>query len=673
MNSLFTRAKFFEMLKIKTIFAAIVIALTFLTSCDDDEVVPKPQPNEPIINASAGVDQTIAGLGTISLDASASTVAPQSTLSYRWKFLKKPETSATLFSNSLGKTTTFLADKPGEYKVELTVSAGAVSDKDTVLILVNATIVDEPTPTILTGDITTNQTLENIIVDPSLPDYIVTTDLRFSGKITIQPGVRIEFEEHTGLDVTGSLYANGSIDEPIVFTGKQKYKGFWRGILISSNDPENVINNSIIEYAGGAFSNELPFVHAAIALNGSDISASASSLTNSFVTESGGYGLYVKGMSTIETFQNNTFTENAGVAAFVPAQQLHKIDAASHFSGNDFNGVETGGVVTQFNAVHWNGLSAGASYFVSENLVIESGVLISSGASFHFASDVILRVQGNGFLNATGTSEKPIVFTALSNQPENYWTGILIATNHPSNKLEYCEVSYGGKNEMPLMNGLKGNIGIASQAKLIVSNSSIIHGFGWGIATTQTAQLNDDAEIANSFSNLTLGTVKKFSTETTSLAGTWVDQWSFNQGLAVIDEKFYDVNAGVWFRGAADPWTMNPKAAIGLKVNEDGSYVWTIGQLSPMNGECYSYSAEYFTGNLTSTSNTVTFNESYWRDKFYNSCDESQNVDWEVEPGTMNLNYEITMEENASGKYWKLKFFNPDNTSFSYYRVYTQE
>jgi hypothetical protein len=114
---------------------------------------------------------------------------------------------------------------------------------------------------------------------------------------------------------------------------------------------------------------------------------------------------------------------------------------------------------------------------------------------------------------------------------------------------------------------------------------------------------------------------------------------------------------------------MNPKAGFGLKINEDGSYIWTIAKQGPESC-ANSYSAEYILGNITSSGDMLTFQELSWRTKFYAPCNSDANVDMEVEPGKMTLRYQIERMYNVMTyeAYWQLKIYNPDGSFFVYYK-----
>ena len=76
------------------------------------------------------------------------------------------------------------------------------------------------------------------------------------GDLTIEPGVRLIFAEHTGLSIRhdSRLIADASGGDPITFEGLESASsgsGFWRGIkFYGSFSRDNVLNNIIITDAG---------------------------------------------------------------------------------------------------------------------------------------------------------------------------------------------------------------------------------------------------------------------------------------------------------------------------------------------------------------------------------------------------------------------------------------
>jgi hypothetical protein len=183
--------------------------------------------------------------------------------------------------------------------------------------------------------------------------------------------------------------------------------------------------------------------------------------------------------------------------------------------------------------------------------------------------------------------------------------------------------------------------------------------------------LNDDVVASNTFASVMLG--KVFPTETGEPAkppvtGLWLDWWSFKAGATALSGNFYSQHSGVWFGGAARPWDMT-SPGFGILIDANNRFTWTAAEHSPFNG-CASYSAEYMTGTTAITATKISFDQDYWRSRFVNGCDASQNVDTSVETSVVDLPYEVKrLYDGASVEgYWELKFRNPDGSTFSYYR-----
>lgn len=133
--------------------------------------------------------------------------------------------------------------------------------------------------------------------------------------LTIEPGAVFEFESSAELQVLddGALTAVGTADEPIIFRGFQEGQGVWDGILFGSNDARNELEHVVVDGAGagglGASS-----LDANVAVFGTNASLK---LSNSTISNSGGFGIYLGNTATVEPADpesaeaNNTFENNA--------------------------------------------------------------------------------------------------------------------------------------------------------------------------------------------------------------------------------------------------------------------------------------------------------------------------------------------------------------------------
>ena len=134
--------------------------------------------------------------------------------------------------------------------------------------------------------------------------------------LTIEPGVILEFEPSIGIvlgnasfdctPLTGSLHAEGTMEEPIVFKGISDGQGTWRGIGINSSTSVNLLKYcEIVGGGGNQMYNAGGQGNVVIHCQGSVI------LENSTIKDSGGWGIdFVQGGNSL-TSTNNTFINNA--------------------------------------------------------------------------------------------------------------------------------------------------------------------------------------------------------------------------------------------------------------------------------------------------------------------------------------------------------------------------
>ena len=648
----------------KLIYLPIFLVLG-LASCHED--VP-PLVTE-VIKAIAGEDQEVSTGTEVFLNGAAE--GASGAVAYEWSIKSKPEGSLANLIDADKAAAKFTPDLSGVYLLELKVSKGDKSHLDAVSV---SAITPEDMPIFISEDIQEDRILEDIFEDPYKADYIISNDVTIKAKLTIKPGVTVKFQHNKGLIVgaNGVLSAKGTSSDRIIFTGIESEKGYWKGIFVDSNSDQNELSHVLVSFGGSSSYSEAPEIKANIILNGSDISASTIKVSNSSIMESDGYGLYLKGMSNLNGFAGNNFSNNKLASAYVPANKLHLLDFHTNFSDNNgFDGVETGGELNINTPVKWTAFNDGSRYLVSQDLKINSGLMVMEGATFEMKPNTMIEITESGYMDATGSDVNDISFLPYSQSGNGYWRGIVFKSASLSNKLIRTEVSFAGTDLLPGLDKLA-NVAVANTGRLLVRNSKINEGRGYGIVASNQDQLNTDVITANTFYNLPLGSVYPtgvHNPETPSLIGNWVDWWSFTEENYTIDPKFYDRSSGVWFKGAADPWNINSQQGFGIQISDNGSYVWTIAERHQLP-QCLSYSAEFITGTIESTLNTVTMTQDYWRSKFVNNCAPDQNSDQSITPGDLVLRYEINkvFDPFTGRPFWELKFFNPDNSTFSYFR-----
>src|SRR5690554_4127369 len=110
-----------------------------------------------------------------------------------------------------------------------------------------------------------------LVDDPDADvDYIINCVMAVRADIQIEAGVVIEFEQDAGISIDdfnipkASLSVVGTSNKPVILRGVKKEKGYWRGIMFDSNNPDNKLIYTQVEDAGGkAFNsnNDVGAVH----------------------------------------------------------------------------------------------------------------------------------------------------------------------------------------------------------------------------------------------------------------------------------------------------------------------------------------------------------------------------------------------------------------------------
>ncbi len=118
--------------------------------------------------------------------------------------------------------------------------------------------------------------------------------------ITILPGASFEFTTNSALRFMedSKLTAEGTENQPIVFSGRESIPGFWEGLQIRS-ERNNTMEHVVIEYAGsGTFEFNLQEANLVV---GGRITRGKLTLRDSVLRNSAGYGLELRDGSSLNT------------------------------------------------------------------------------------------------------------------------------------------------------------------------------------------------------------------------------------------------------------------------------------------------------------------------------------------------------------------------------------
>ncbi len=453
--------------------------LVFLTSCEEDE---QTDPDTDVsITADAGADITVDVGDQVILDGSNSSIS-EGSLTYSWQFSSKPGTSNAQLQDATSVDASFTPDVGGEYIVTLTASDGqGESDQDEVTVAANSDVVK------ITEDITTDETWTT----GTLYRVMNEIDVESGAKLTIEPGVTVEFVEHAGLSVSSDnsvLVAAGTEEQPIILTGEQEITGYWRGISVYSNSVENEISHTQIRYAG---STEAGIYFDAAALTVDQAKVQLSHVT---IANSGQYGIQTRRTGAEFPMDNMVFNDNEAEHTNIHISQIGYVDAASTFDE---------GFVKAFGGgtTHDMTISAldGAKYQIVNNVDFEHEIDIQEGAEFEFGPDAGIVVKSGAVIKAMGTSNNKIVFTGTS-KVAGSWQGVFIGSSSVDNVFEHVDISYGGSSDIGIYFD-KANMAI-DQGKINLRNVSFTGSAGYGIQTRRNGSdftienctFNDNAE-----------------------------------------------------------------------------------------------------------------------------------------------------------------------------------
>ncbi|MCX7921458.1 MAG: right-handed parallel beta-helix repeat-containing protein, partial [Clostridia bacterium] len=217
-----------------------------------------------------------------------------------------------------------------------------------------------------------------------------------------------------------------------------------------------------------------------------DTGSSITSIQNNTITNNSSHGIYINKHGTgILTMQGNTITDNAGYPIYVNMgglkSNVFEGITENYFGRNILSGITYGGVVV-------GGYVAIDITIPNNNNYISSGVNIPSGRIVNIKEGTVFRniddITVNGKLNAIGTPEKNIVFTAIKDPTyggsgvtasTDYWGGIIVGSTGEFNG-DNIKIIYGNVYiNSSTYSGLNVN------GKLTLLNSEVASSNGYGI------------------------------------------------------------------------------------------------------------------------------------------------------------------------------------------------
>lgn len=263
----------------------------------------------------------------------------------------------------------------------------------------------------------------------------VCGNIEVNAALTIQPGVTVVFCASNGLEVTssGSIKAIGTAAAPIVFEGETSSPGYWSGIYIGSNNPNNHFEYVTVKDAGSYWFWEFANIYVA--------DLAKLTLVNSTVSNSEKYGVFMADGATFPAFSNNTFSNNTLAGLNISAKQAGSLDGASNYnSGNGEDFINVRGSTLNTNTT-WNATTT--PYLIVGEVSVSAGLILNAGVNILMEANSDIEIEESGYFTAVGTAVNPISIQGRFSSA-GYWEAIYIQSNNPNNKMAHVTLKDGG-------------------------------------------------------------------------------------------------------------------------------------------------------------------------------------------------------------------------------------
>lgn len=344
--------------------------------------------------------------------------------------------------------------------------------------------------------------------------------------LSIEPGVSIYFDENVQLAIAGygtgasesnsylgGLNAIGHSINPITFTSTNGNSNGWEGLIFANsadyNGSESTLRNCIIEKAEfnvTCQSTTQPLIDSCLIADAyaSGIKCNYSDITvsNSTIKNNGVDGIFSYNASPFIT-NDSILNNNYAAIEYYDVNDIRNINNL-HTDGNG-SGIKTNGGTITSDAT-WVPTEQG--YLVKGDITIAGNdipeLTLQPGVEIALEPDVQFYVSTNtsssnnsyrGNLNAIGTANKPIIFTAAGDSAGG-WDGIKFSTssdyNGASSTLKNCIIKNAKINitcvytDQPFIDSCiisnSSEFGIRSSMSAIsINNSQIINNEGTGL------------------------------------------------------------------------------------------------------------------------------------------------------------------------------------------------
>ncbi len=323
---------------------------------------------------------------------------------------------------------------------------------------------------------------ENTTLTAAGNPYTGSSTIESGVTVTVEPGVKFTIG---ALTVKGTLKAEGSAEEPIIFTGtKELAPSEWKNIAFEPGSGASVLDHVEVKYGGEKLSFN-PHIGAV------EVNASSPTIANSTFRNNNGYGIRMSHGGSPEIADNELFNNGEAAISYTSntgdTGEINIHDnlveggpygigawvfgsatvSAKTLSGNtvigtkgiglSYSGPEVPGNVTE------NMLTGNASNFIQIGgtvaksstwndggtpVKVEGGLTVAAAATLKIGPGVYMmrpNMTVKGTLKAEGSAEDPIVFTGVAQTTPGEWKNIKFEPGSGASVLDHVEVKYGGE------------------------------------------------------------------------------------------------------------------------------------------------------------------------------------------------------------------------------------
>lgn len=341
---------------------------------------------------------------------------------------------------------------------------------------------------ILKGSLTENLTLTDRVAGAGV-DYTVQGEYSIEGAtLTVAPSVTIQFEQDASMLMIdmGALNAVGTAAQPIIFTGKQATKGFWKGLFfINSDNIKNELTYCTIEYGG---SNADYYQEGNVVLGDNLNGRARLSMQHTTIRNSASMGMYVSSESFLDIFTNCTITGNDNAPVQIESDNSDVLDSSNDYSGNTENYILVEGDTYEGKPIlrnmTWDKLNV--PYGINNNIVVEKTLTIAAGTVIHGLNNSGFYINGQdtkiGKLQINGTASDPVMMDG-EQATAGYWKGIILWCGDAD--ISYCTINHAGQSQVS--GGTERAAVIADSyyehvSNLIMTNCTISNSAHYGVA-----------------------------------------------------------------------------------------------------------------------------------------------------------------------------------------------